>query len=292
MLQVRFGEQCDDGNAVAGDLCDPFCKPETPVPPRSTGSPPRGSVPPIPGATPGVIPSEIPTKVVLRGKAYPNSTVSILVDGKLIGSTLADSNADFQYTTSGITPGTVTFGFLAKDQKGTDSIMNSVVFEVIQSAVTTVANIFIPPTIRVDRAQIPPGGLLMISGQTVPSSLVNTAIRPDASSTITSIADLSGNWALQIDTGSLADGAHSAKAYFQQSATVKSGYGKSVNFFVGIGQVQGGLTADLNHDGKVNLVDFSIFLISWNTSETKTDFNTDGNTNLADFSIMLFQWTG
>ena len=47
VLQVRFTEQCDDGNAIAGDLCDLQCRPEAPVPPRSTGAPPVGSVPPI-----------------------------------------------------------------------------------------------------------------------------------------------------------------------------------------------------------------------------------------------------
>jgi hypothetical protein len=48
----------------------------------------------------------------------------------------------------------------------------------------------------------------------------------------------------------------------------------------------------MNGDGKVNLVDFSIFLLSWNTTDAPADYNCDKNVNLADFSIMLFQWTG
>ena len=48
----------------------------------------------------------------------------------------------------------------------------------------------------------------------------------------------------------------------------------------------------MNHDGKVNLVDFSIFLTYWATTAPQADFNCDGQVNLADFSIMLFNWTG
>jgi hypothetical protein len=48
----------------------------------------------------------------------------------------------------------------------------------------------------------------------------------------------------------------------------------------------------MNGDGKVNLVDFSIFLLSWQTTDAKADFNCDGQVNLGDFSIMLFNWTG
>jgi cysteine-rich repeat protein len=146
VLQVRFSEQCDDGNNTAGDLCDASCQEEIPVQPRATGAPPRGSVPqqPLP---PGTIPSELLTKVVLQGKAYPNAIVNILLDGKAFNTVQTDSNADFLFTTTNITPGTASFSFNAKDRYGTESITTTDVFNVVQSAVTTVANIFLPPTI-------------------------------------------------------------------------------------------------------------------------------------------------
>lgn len=53
-----------------------------------------------------------------------------------------------------------------------------------------------------------------------------------------------------------------------------------------------GKRSDLNGDGKVNLVDFSILLSKWDTADTRADINADGKVNLADFSIMLFDWTG
>jgi hypothetical protein len=51
-------------------------------------------------------------------------------------------------------------------------------------------------------------------------------------------------------------------------------------------------TGDLNCDGAVNLVDFSILLFNWNSSAEVADINSDGTVSLPDFSIMLFYWTG
>jgi len=292
ILQVRFGEQCDDGNNVNGDLCSESCQEEPPVPPRAIGSPPRGSVPqqPLP---PGTIPSELLTKVVLQGKAYPNATVNILLDGQPFGTVLTDSNADFLFASTNVTPGTASFSFNAKDRYGTQSITTTDVFNVVQSAVTTVANIFLPPTMAVKPATVAPGGLILLSGQTVPNAHVVTAIDSSAaSSSLAADADEAGDWALQVDTGSLDVGDHSAKAYFQISDLIKSGFGKSVSFTVGTAPSGSCGQPDMNGDGKVNLVDFSIFLLSWETSDAPADFNCDKTVNLADFSIMLFQWTG
>jgi cysteine-rich repeat protein len=290
ILQARFGEECDDGNNVSGDLCSATCKAETPTPP-SSGAPPQGSIPPS-SAPPGNIPSSIPTEVVLRGKAYPNASIDILLDGTKLASTQADSNADFLYTSTSITPGTATFSFLATDNKGVQSITSSETFNVVQSAVTTVNNIFIPPTVSVSATQLAPGALLSLFGQSVPGASVVTQLSDSATSSLAALTDSSGNWALQVDTGSLTNGYHSAKSYFQISNTIKSGFGKAVNFYVGNGTPSCGSSTDLNGDKKVNLVDFSIFLTHWGTSDKQGDFNCDGTVNLADFSILLFNWTG
>jgi hypothetical protein len=50
--------------------------------------------------------------------------------------------------------------------------------------------------------------------------------------------------------------------------------------------------SDLNTDGKVNLVDFSILLFHWNSTNPLADINLDGKVNLVDFSVQLFCWTG
>jgi cysteine-rich repeat protein len=292
-LQVRFSEACDDGNSTSGDLCSNTCTTETAVNQTPTGSPTVGGVAQVPGGVPGQLPSALETKVVLRGKAYPQSRVTILLDGKTIGSAQADSNADFLFSTTNVTPGTATFSFLATDPNGVNSIMSSAVFEVVQAAVTTVANIFLPPTISVSKKQTPPGELLTLSGLSVPNAKVVTSIDAiSPKSTYDSTASEAGAWALQIDTKSLKLGNHTAKAYFQVSETIKSGYGRALSFNIGTEPLLGEAQPDLNGDGKVNLVDFSIFLLAWQSDDSRSDFNKDGIVNLADFSMLLFSWTG
>jgi hypothetical protein len=166
------------------------------------------------------------------------------------------------------------------------------VFEVVQSAVTTLANIYLPPTIAASSKQIKPGGLVTLSGYTVPSAKVSSPIIPGDKNALSSTADGSGKWALQVDTASLSNGFHSVKSMFQLPDGSKSGYGRSLSFFVGEGEPPAGKSPDLNLDGKVNLIDFSIFLTSWGTDNDRSDFNSDTKVNLADFSIMLFAWTG
>ncbi len=293
ILQVRFSEQCDDGNTVGTDLCSLTCTTLAPAGTVNTGgSPSVGSTPSLPNVTPGNINSETQTRVVLRGKAYPNSTVNILLDGKVKGTTLADVNADFQYSATDITPGTATFGFTAKDANGVESITTSVVFDVAQSAVSTVANVFFPPTIAVSARQVPKGDPITVSGYSVPRATVSSDISGNPKTTLSATAETSGAWALQVDTKSLSDGLHTVKAYFKQEGGIQSGFGKSISFSVGEGAFADTGTPDLNGDTKVNLVDFSIFLLKWNTDDIQSDFNSDGKVNLGDFSIMLFSWTG
>lgn len=50
---------------------------------------------------------------------------------------------------------------------------------------------------------------------------------------------------------------------------------------------------DINRDGRVDLVDFSILLYNWGMPKNpQADFNEDGVVDLVDFSIMLYHWTG
>jgi hypothetical protein len=65
--------------------------------------------------------------------------------------------------------------------------------------------------------------------------------------------------------------------------------------YVGLGEDPNpnfGNRSDLNRDGKVNLVDFSILLFNWKGSDAVADINQDGTVSLTDFSIMLANWTG
>ena len=52
--------------------------------------------------------------------------------------------------------------------------------------------------------------------------------------------------------------------------------------------------ADLNDDGRVNIVDFSIAAYWYKrlSPPASVDLNTDGKVDIVDFSIMAYNWTG
>jgi len=48
---------------------------------------------------------------------------------------------------------------------------------------------------------------------------------------------------------------------------------------------------DLNHDGKITLVDLSILAYRWGSADCEADLNGNGEVDLADFSIFLGIWS-
>lgn len=51
-----------------------------------------------------------------------------------------------------------------------------------------------------------------------------------------------------------------------------------------------GKTGDLNSDNQVGILDLSILLSNWNTTNAIADINKDGNVTILDLSIMLSNW--
>ncbi|MGH7141151.1 MAG: chitobiase/beta-hexosaminidase C-terminal domain-containing protein [Minisyncoccia bacterium] len=54
------------------------------------------------------------------------------------------------------------------------------------------------------------------------------------------------------------------------------------------------LVGDINHDGKVDILDFSILMSEWGQtgSSVSADLNHDGVVDILDFTILLANWTG
>jgi cysteine-rich repeat protein len=301
VLQPFFGEECDDGNNTAGDLCSAVCVNEAdPVDtdPGSGGGGGGGGSGDPDGTDDGNVDIDADTVVAISGRAYPNATVTILKDGEVEGVVEADSNADFDFLLGDPTPGTATFGFWAKDSAGRNSTTFTTTFQVIQNAVTNISNVFLPPTIAVTPIQVPPGGSITAQGATIPNGSlkahVNNSIRPTGET----IAAQNGLWQLTLPTtGLTAEQFHTIKARFESrtASSSASGFSQSVSFYVGTRAVDPNAApsgADLNGDGRVNLVDFSILLFNWNTPNAAADLSRDGVVNLTDFSILLFNWTG
>jgi hypothetical protein len=167
----------------------------------------------------------------------------------------------------------------------------------MSGAVSTISGIYISPTINIDNQSVKQGEQVRIYGQTVPDTDVHIYVHSEEEFVKQTSSQESGAWELLFDTTPLTEEFHTAKSLFQVATTdgnlIKSGFSRSVSFYVGkIGGVVPCPEADLNHDARVNLTDFSILLFYWNTNNTCADQNQNGNVDLIDFSIMMYYWTG
>ncbi|MCK9352364.1 MAG: dockerin type I domain-containing protein [Candidatus Paceibacterota bacterium] len=302
ILQTRYGEECDDANNTAGDACSAVCQNETePIevnPPAGGGGGGGGSgAARGPGAREGTIPMQNPTRVIIDGRAYPGSKVYILQDGRQVAVVQTGANAEFHYEATEVTPGPVIFGFWAEDSAKSRSIVMTTTFQVVQNAVTTVSGLYLPPTISISQKTIKQGEKLDISGESVASSTVLIYFDAQTSPVRSINSLLNGKWDTTLDTVSLENEKfHTVKSKSETLASdgsiKRSGFSQSVGFYVGAKGLGEAVSTDVNKDGKVSIVDFSVLLFYWGSAEVSCDFNFDGKVNLTDFSIMLYSWTG
>jgi hypothetical protein len=240
--------------------------------------------------------------VIFEGLAYYKSEVTILKDGQIAAKTISTEKGGFSATLTKLPKGVYTFGIKAKDSKGRESIVYSITITLKPQTRNTISGIFIPPTIELSSITVSLGQILKIFGEATPNSIVEVWIYPSRLITVfekevkksTTRADSYGKWAINFDTSNLIKNqtyAVKAKAYFKP--TEASDFSKVLYFGVGrLPEIPLCSRSDLNKDGRVNLVDFSILLYWWGTSNVTADINMDGKVNLTDFSIMMYCWTG
>jgi Dockerin type I domain len=238
-------------------------------------------------------------RVIISGYAFPNSTVTVLVDGKVVETVRAGSSATYSVTLDAIAKGVYTFGVYGEGPDKVKSSTFSTSFTVTGARTSELTNIHVPPSIKVTPDPVNPGETLTVSGYALPNSVVtlqNGKAKMKSASESTVTADGSGKWTTTLTTSNFSKGTYQIRAKSAQDGGVFTGY--SGYTFYGVGEkAEGGtLSADLNRDGKINLIDFSILLFWWNTnggdSDPSADINRDGRVTLTDFSILLFNWTG
>lgn len=236
-------------------------------------------------------------RVIISGYAYPDAQVTILVDGQIARVTTANSSGVYSVTLDGIARGAYTFGIYGTDDNGVKSSTFSTSFTVTGARTSELSNINILPSISVDPDPVDIGQTVTISGYGLSNSEIRIQNgRVNGSLTdFTTNSDATGFWSIDLNTSSFRQDTYQVRARAIQSGT------RSTNFsdytFYGVGQTADvPINADLNRDGSVNLIDFSILLFWWNSdggdSDPPADINRDGGVNLTDFSILLFNWTG
>ncbi len=248
------------------------------------------------------------TTIIFQGIAYPASTIVIEQDSVPVSIIAATAQAVFNVSLI-VDPGSYTFTIYGTDIDGIEGRVSNFTLLLSEGSTTTISGIFLGPTITTDRTSITSGETVTLSGTTAPNSEVNVTLTSSGIAAAASIpkiavviasADNNGRWLQLFNADDLEVGTHSGKAQaIEPIALAVSEFSKTVTFDVTAGEepdeCAGAVPGDINCDGFVNLVDFSILLFYWNTadpSNPRADINSDGIVDITDFSIMLFYWTG
>ena len=291
ILQTAFTEECDDGNNVSLDFCSDICK----IEPAGSGG--GGSAGGGGGGGGGSNTNLGGTQVNISGRAYPSRTVNFILDGDNVGTVQSNSAGVFSFTTES-SPGTATLGVWSTDIAGTRSITLSNTFDVTQGAITNLNDIVLPPSLKLSKTNINPNEVITVSGQSLPNAKVDLYVNKNASIVQSTQAGANGVWTMQYNTDKLTAKEHTLRVRSVTGTpplTTQSGFSSTVQLFVGVNG-QATRPSDLNRDGGINLIDFSILIFWWNTnggdSNPPADINANARVGLEDFSILLFNWTG
>ncbi|MDP3900934.1 MAG: hypothetical protein Q8Q38_01140 [bacterium] len=229
--------------------------------------------------------------VAFKGKAYPGALLTLLQDGTVVATFASEPDGTFSKTLLGVTSGIKTFSISAEDSVGRKSVTVSFTISVTAGALTTFSGIFLSPTIDVDPV-VGQGSTLQVSGYSFPQSQVLLFVNSPGELVEQTNTGNSGVWRFGLDTKKLDQGLHAVRARAQTSVGEQSGFSEVRTFYIvppGVALCRNG---DLNGDGRVNLVDFSIMLFWWQRANSCADQNGDGIVNITDFSILLYWWTG
>lgn len=290
ILQTIYSEECDDGNNDDNDFCSSTCTIE-PAGSGGGGTSGGGS-----GGGGGSNTDLGDTQISITGKGFPGQTVHIILDAREVGTVRADSTGRFDFATDA-SPGTVSMGFWSLDVNKNRSITYNTTFDVTQGAITNVNGVLIPPTLTANDTTINPGDTIIFSGQTIPNTKVEVHIN-NSERVLTTTSTGNGTWTLSYNTTGLSAKNHTARARFivgSGTLTTESSFSTTLQLAVGVAGTAS-TPSDLNRDGTVNLIDFSILIFWWGTaggdSDPKADINGNARVGLEDFSILLFNWTG
>ena len=277
------GEQCDAGESNGS--CPATCSTSCTTNSCGGGGGGGGYVAPVTGA-------------IFNGRAYPKSTVTLLKDAQIVATAIADTNATFSFNISGLTGGNYIFSVYSEDNKGNRSYLLTFPVSVTSGATTQISNIFLAPTIAVDKSEVKLGDNLAIFGQSSPNSEITISVNSNEEFFNKIKADSGGTYLYNFDTSPLEIGQHFTKSKAALNGEITS-FSATIGFAVGTKNVLAQpsakiLKGDLNSDGRVNLIDFSITAYWYKRSSppASADLNGDGKVDLIDFSIMAFYWTG
>lgn len=230
------------------------------------------------------------------GIASPGAKITVKRGRELVTTSSADAQAKFDITLADQPEGKHTYEIAALDATGDSLAPLTFALDLKSGTTTIMSGVFLGPSIEVDTPSVKLGENVNVFGATAPKSKVTITVSSTSTKTFTIEADAAGKWKKPLATGDLGVGTHTAKARAVTQDNVVSSFSSSVSFAVNaLDPAEGKKPADINTDGKVNLIDFSILLFYWkqkNPANPRADINGDRVVDLVDFSILLYQWDG
>lgn len=248
------------------------------------------------GITIGQGPGFTKTTVNLSGMAYPLSKVTILNNGTIADTTTADAQAKFSFSLD-VLAGTYNFVIYAEDSNKNKSPSLSFPLFITAGTVVNVSGIFLAPTISIDKSEVKRGDILNIFGQSVPYFNIGLFFNPTQGIPRGTTTNADGIYSYSINTIPFNFGSYSVKSKATKNTNISL---ESLELPFVVGFVSKNNTGvcytmhgDLNCDGKVNMIDFSIMAFWYKKSNfpKKVDLNGDGRISISDFSILVFYWT-
>lgn len=222
----------------------------------------------------------------LIGEAFPAAFVTILDNGAVAGTTVANSASIFNTTLYGLATTSHTIGIYCQDGYGHQTLTLSFSVTVINGLTLTVSGIILPPILSVPSQSKRPAAFTQ-SGLAVDSGQVTTYTNGKTVFSDQTTANASGAWLINI-TNTLHLGAHTV------AGTVTDTTG-SQSILTDPAPLQILMSADLNNDTHVNLTDFSILMYNYglaNPPDKAADIvDSGGQVDLVDFSVMMYNWT-
>lgn len=238
--------------------------------------------------------------VIFSGRAYPKSTVTLLKDAQVAASTIAGPDSNFTITLNNLSAGNFIFSLYGEDKDGQRSNTFSFTVSVTANVTTNVGGIFIAPTIAVDKSMVKRGDNIAIFGQAAGAADIIIVVNSDEEFYGKTVSDKDGVYLYNFDTTFLDYGSHTTKSKASIGNLAVSNFSQLLTFNVGTQNIAAPkivkkvLKGDVNNDGRVNLVDFSIVAYWYRRANppAKVDLNSDGKIDLIDLSIMAYYWTG
>jgi hypothetical protein len=229
--------------------------------------------------------------VAFSGKSSPMAFITILRNGSVVATTQANSAGNFSTNISGLSSGIYVFGVKGEDRNGRATTTLYYTLNLSAGTTTNLSGIFLSPTISLLPKRVYRGGVIKFSGEGYPKSTVYLFLSPGTTVKSTKVT-AGGWWSYFLNTGALGSGVYDARAREISNGGSHSAYSKTLAFTVLSAPTC--MSADLNFNGSVDIVDFSILLYFWKQTEPSNrcaDINQDGVVDLIDFSIMMYEWT-